>query len=206
MENYLLSLFEECLEKEYMHVRNDASFAADRRGDALYLWFEHSNGARDWLNNLDFVAVPYRDMTPSWSCHGGFLRVWESVKPFIRPLVDDPSLRRVCIVGYSHGAAIATLCHEFVWFNRPDLREHLCSYGFGAPRVLHGCVPPTVALRWNTFYRIRNQDDLVTHLPPRLSGYCHVGNLVTVGKKGRYSPIDAHRPESYTRELLGGTF
>lgn len=206
MEFYLLSLFEECLAKEYTHLPGDVSYAADRRGDALYLWFEHSNGARDWLNNLDFAAVPYREMSPPWKCHGGFLRAWERLRPVLSPMIQDPTVKKVCLVGYSHGAALATLCHEFVWFHRPDLRQTLCGYGFGAPRVLHGCVPPAVAMRWNHFYVIRNQDDLVTHLPPRASGYCHVGNLVTVGQKGRYSPIDAHRPESYKAELSGGTF
>ena len=205
MENHLLSLFEECLAKEYTHLPGGASFAVDRRGDALYLWFEGSNGALDWLNNLDFVAVPYREMSPVWKCHGGFLRAWESLRPTIAPLLQDLGVQRVCIVGYSHGAALATLCHEFVWFHRPDLRRSLCGYGFASPRVLYGCVPPTVAMRWNHFYIIRNQNDLVTHLPPRQSGYCHVGNIVTIGKKGRYSPIDAHRPESYRESLSENT-
>lgn len=201
MQNHLLSLFEECLSKKYTDLKNGASFAVDRRGDALYLWFEGSHGVLDWLNNLDFVSAPYRDMTPPWACHGGFLRVWESLKPLLRPQMTDPTVRRVCTVGYSHGAAIATLCHEFLWFHRPDLRDAICGYGFGAPRVLYGCVPPAVAMRWNHFYIIRNLDDIVTHLPPRVSGYCHVGNLVSIGRMGRYSAVDAHRPESYRASL-----
>jgi hypothetical protein len=39
------------------------------------------------------------------------------------------------------------------------------------------------------------------HLPPKAMGFCHVGNLVEIGKLGKYSAIDAHRPESYLKEL-----
>ena len=205
MNNCLLALFEECLSKAYTELESHASFAYDLRGDALYLWFEKSNGTVDWLNNLSFAATPYREMSPPWKCHAGFLRVWESIKPHIRPLIESPSVARICTVGYSHGAAIATLCHEFIWFHRPDLRQSICGYGYGAPRVLYGCVPPEVAVRWDSYFLIRNRDDLVTRLPPRISGYCHVGVPVEIGESGRYSAIDAHRPEHYIAELRGLT-
>ena len=201
MGNYLLALFEECLSKQYTELDNHASFAYDLRGDALYLWFEQSNGVADWLSNLDFAAVPYHDMSPPWKCHAGFLRMWQSIKPHLLPLIESPSVSRVCTVGYSHGAAIATLCHEFIWYHRLDLRKAMCGYAYGAPRVLYGCVPPSVAMRWSSFFLVRNQGDLVTRLPPRLSGYCHVGIPIEIGAPDRYSPIDAHRPENYLKEL-----
>lgn len=201
MENVLRHLFESCLSKKYTDVENAASWAYERQGDALYLWFQHSHGMTDWLSNLNFVAVPYREMEPVWKCHAGFLKVWKSVKPYLEPLILDPTVRRVCVVGYSHGAALALLCHEYIWYHRPDLRDTLCGYGFGCPRVLFGCVPDDVAVRWDTFFRVSNENDIVTHLPPRVSGYCHVGVPVSIGENGKYSPIDAHRPESYLKEL-----
>ena len=201
MSNLLLSLFNSCLSQPYNEVENGGSFACERRGERLSIWFEHSHGITDWLNNLSFATIPYREMTPVWSCHGGFLRVWKSVKPYLLSSVLDPTVQEVCTVGYSHGAALAVLCHEWIWYHRPELRPRLLGFGFGCPRVLHGCVPPEIALRWDHFYVVRNLDDLVTHLPPRATGFCHVGNLVTVGSQGTYSPIDAHRPESYQREL-----
>ena len=48
---------------------------------------------------------------------------------------------------------------------------------------------------------IRNIDDLITHLPPFLFGYFHVGKLIETGEKGKYNKIDAHRPENYLVEL-----
>ncbi len=201
MPNLLYDLFEACLAQEYQTEENGADRAFTRAGDALTLYFQHSRGAIDWLNNLDFASVAYREMSPPWRCHGGFLRVWKSLLPKLAPMLSDPSLSSVTVVGYSHGAALAVLCHEYVWFHRPDLRGTLTGYGFGAPRVLFGCVPPDIAARWEHFFVIRNLDDLVTHLPPRIVGFCHVGNLVTIGETGRYSAVDAHRPESYRAEL-----
>ena len=197
----LRDLFDSCLNADYEQTALGGSWAHSRVGDALFLWFEHSNGILDWIHNLQFAAMPYRDMQPNWECHAGFLRVWKSLRPQILPLIRAPNVRSVTVVGYSHGAALAVLCHEAIWFERPDLREHLQGFGFGCPRVLFGCVPPELALRWDHFYVIRNLDDLVTHLPPRALGFCHVGNLITVGAPDRYSPIDAHRPESYRAEL-----
>ena len=201
MRNFLLELFEDCLSRTYRESENGASWDVSRHGEVLFLFFQHSHGLVDWLNNLDFISAPYREMSPEWRCHGGFLRVWKSVKPLVEPYILDPSISKIVIVGYSHGAALAVLCHEFAYYRRPELRQSIEGYGFGCPRVLYGCLPPEIGERWDRFYVIRNSDDLVTHLPPRALGFCHVGNLVTVGKSGRYSSIDAHRPENYHLEL-----
>ncbi len=197
----LKNLFLACLQADYHEVDHGGSWAFLRDDRELTLFFEHSHGLTDWLNNLHFTAVPYRDMNPEWQCHAGFLRVWKSLRPHLIPLIFDPTMTRLTIVGYSHGAALAVLCHEFVYYHRPDLRQTLLGVGFGCPRVLFGCPPPEVAARWERFLVVRNIDDLVTHLPPRALGFCHVGNLVTIGTPNRYSAIDAHRPESYLAEL-----
>ena len=201
MDHPLLELFLACLDRQYVDTREGASWAFDWYGDRLFLWFEHSNGLRDWKNNLSFAAAPYSAMDPPWYAHAGFLLVYRSLLPTVAPLILDPKIRGICTVGYSHGAALALLCHEYAWYHRPDLRDTLVGYGFGCPRVLYGCPPEEVTLRWQSFFRICNTDDIVTKLPPRALGYCHVGTPIVIGAHGRYSAIDAHRPESYIREL-----
>ena len=198
----LSTLFERCLSVPYIHLENDADFAAERLGCTLHLYFECSNGATDWKNNLDFPAKPYRHMDGSlWFAHGGFLKVWKSAEPHIATLLRDRCIRRVVIVGYSHGGALGVFCHEYVWFHRPDLRRRLVGYGFGCPRVVWGLPSPGLRKRWEGFTVVRNTNDLVTHLPPAVMGYTHVGKMLTIGQPGLYSSMDAHRPENILREL-----
>ena len=56
------------------------------------------------------------NMKIKWRCHRGFLRVWKTIKPYIEQ-IDFSKAKKIVVVGYSHGAAIATLCHEYIWFN-----------------------------------------------------------------------------------------
>lgn len=199
----LLQYFEACLGADYIQSENGGSWATEERGEELWILFEKSNGLTDWLNNLQFHAVPYREMNPVWQCHSGFLKVWNSIKPHLEPIVREAVGKRrpIRVIGYSHGAAISVLCHEWIYYRFPGARAQLLGVGFGCPRVLYGCVSDNLALRWQNFYVVRNLDDAVTHLPPRVMGYCHVGNLITVGETGVYSPFEAHRPENYMKEL-----
>ena len=73
-----------------------------------------------------------------------------------------------------------------------DKTALLCSSGFGRKKIKE---------RWDNFTVIRNIDDIVTHVPPLLFGYYHVGNLLKIGESGKYTSIDAHRPDSYLNEL-----
>lgn len=197
---YLKQLFISCLEADYVDAEEDGSFAAVRDGDLLYLFFEKSNGVEDWINNLSYHAVSRGRIDDRWFCHEGFLEVFEDILPHIERLILNKAVRRIVTVGYSHGAALALLCHEYIWYNRPDIREACESFGFGCPRVIWGTVPRE-GERWRSFYIVRNIDDIVTHLPPKALGYRHVGRLVEVGEIGKYSGIDAHRAENYIFEL-----
>lgn len=202
----LLDLYNRCLSlnDKYEHTEIGGSYFIEEEGDTLYLFFQWSNGLTDWIFNLLFPRKkrqPYTKMDEPWRCHGGFLRVWDSIKPHIADAVADTKYKKVIIVGYSHGAPMAGLCHEYVWFNRPDLRDNLRGYGFGCPRFFGGTRTDSLAERWKTFYVICNLNDLVTHVPPKLFGFKHVGLLIEVGKRGNYNMIDAHRPASYQHEL-----
>lgn len=199
--NYL-RLFRQTLAVEYTQLEeNAASYATERKGDALYLFFEKSNGATDWKNNLDFPAKPYREMEDLWFVHRGFLRVFKSIEPHIAALVSDKSVRRIVISGYSHGAALALLCHEYCVFHRPDIFSAIEGYGFGCPRVIWGKPCRRILSRFRNFTVIRNCRDLVTHLPPRIFGFRHAGKLLQIGKGRKYGAIGSHYPENYLTEL-----
>lgn len=195
-------LFARCVTVPYTRVGEAADFAAVREGEVLYLFFEDSDGGADWRRNLNFPTKPYRRMGRTvWLAHRGFLKVWREIEPHVAGAIADPSVRKVVTVGYSHGAAVAVLCHEYVWFYRPDLRACIEGYGFGCPRVFWGMRTEERMRRWERFLVVRNMNDIVTHLPPAWLGYSHVGTVVEIGERGRYSPVDAHRAENIWREL-----
>lgn len=197
----LLELFRHTLECEYTELKAyAASYRAEREGETLYLFFEKSNGAEDWRNNLDFPAKPYREMNELWFVHRGFLRVFKALEPVLAPLICDKSVRRIVLSGYSHGAALCLLAHEYAVFHRPELAERIEGYGFGCPRVVWGPLKKRLKKRFKHFTVVRDRNDIVTHLPPALFGYRHVGTMLSIGD-GDYSPIDAHRPENYLFEL-----
>ena len=203
----LLDLFKQVLSVEYTSIaKSEASFFYEKRGNVLYIFFEHSNGIVDWRNNFDFPAKAYSERGNKWYVHRGFLRVWNSAKEYLQPEIFGSDVKGMVIVGYSHGAALALLCHEFCVLNRPDIADNIFSYGFGCPRVVFGCLRRNICERFKHFYVIRNCRDIVTHVPPILFGFRHVGNIIHIGKKAKYGPVDSHRPENYLAqlELLNG--
>lgn len=197
-ESPLYNKFMACILIDYKHVENDGSYAFRRNGNALNLYFQHSNGGTDWKNNFDFPAKPYRDMEHKWYCHRGFLKVWKSIEPYIADMINDPTIKNIEIAGYSHGAAIAAMCYEYVKYNRPDVT--VSGVGFGAPRVLWGFASKAVLDRFKGFVVVRNSKDIVTHVPPAFFGFRHVGEVLKIGGKSK-GLINDHRPENYVEGL-----
>ena len=207
----LLNLYKKCLSANYTTVENGADYAVRQIGTRLYLFFEWSDSATDWKNNFNFPAKPYKDMGKLWFCHRGFLKVWKSIEPYVKDAIMRPTVKSVTIVGYSHGGAIAALCHEYVWFNRPDLRDKLEGYGFGAPRVFWGWyMCKELKDRWVNFHIIRNINDIVTHMPPVIFGFRHINNVIKIGEKGQFASqsvkiksVNAHMADNYIYSLEG---
>lgn len=198
--NELSKIFEDVLNTEYIHLEQEtASYWVGKVGDTLIIRFEWSNGKTDWRNNLDFPAKPYRDMGNKWYAHRGFLKVWKVIEPHLVDAIRDPDIRVIEIAGYSHGAAIALLCHEYCKFNRPDCM--VTGYGFGAPRVVWGFMRKAVRERFEGFVVVRNKRDIVTHVPPVLFGYRHPSAILKLNDGVPINSIDAHRPEEYTKAL-----
>ncbi len=198
----LSTLFENSINIDYTRVENTADYAIEHIGSTLYIYFEASSGINDWKNNLDFPARAYKRMgKTAWFAHSGFLSVWKILEAYISPYIFNPNINNIVTVGYSHGAAIAVLCHEYIWYHRPDLRDSFEGYGFGCPRVIWGELYKKTRQRWERFTVIRNIDDIVTHMPPSALGFSHIGRLLEIGESGKYSPTDAHRAENILAEL-----
>lgn len=199
MYEKLLFYFMKCVNSEYHHTENNGSFALQREGKLLYVLFEKSNGRADWKSNLNFLPQK-TDEPNAFCCHRGFLKVWESILPYIEKELSDKSIEKIIIIGYSHGGAIAALCHEYLYTERSDIQNNIFSYGFGAPRVYYG-VKVLDYERWKNYTVVRNGNDLVTYLPPKFLFYRDLGTIIEIGKEFSFSPIEAHKRESYEKSL-----
>jgi len=198
-------LFSRCLNATYTHTTKNGDYAVEVERDTLYLLFEWSRGRLDWFHNLLFPAKPYKNMSKLWFCHMGFLRVWRAMrdeveKKVLRELKLHPRVRNIVCIGYSHGGAISLFATEDMEYLYGDA-YYVKGYGFGAPRVVWGLLPRAVKNRLQSFKVVRNVPDLVTHVPPVLLGFRHVGEVICIGEKKKYTPIKAHYPSAYEKEL-----
>jgi hypothetical protein len=133
------------------------------------------------------MGIPYR-------VHRGFLKAWKEVEDIIINAISDKEIKAITIVGYSHGGALAAFCHECCYYHRQDIKDNILGIAFEAPRIF-GCIRVKKSLieRWERFFVIRNDKDIVTHCPPKIFGYTHVGNILHVGRYKGYGLIDSHR-------------
>lgn len=203
-------LFENCAYNiVYEQAGDSVNYAFVEQDRTLYIYFQGSNSITDWVRNFWFPTKPYKDMKIPYRVHRGFLAAWKEVEDIIinkitetiyfekEPGVYDIAFRwkHIIVVGYSHGGALAAFCHECVWFYRKDLRENgLEGYGFEAPRI-YGCfkVKKELKERWKKFTVIRCNNDIVTHCPPFLFGFTHVGKLLKI--KGDTGYVTNHLPK-----------
>ncbi len=204
----MLHHFLTCIRATYTHTKEGGDFAVtyDESTQTLYLLFQWSNGREDWQNNLAFRSVCVNPTAPKgerWYCHRGFLKVWRAMEKEILSATEwylrRYDVKELICVGYSHGAALSLLATQRVTASYGD-RIPVRGYGFGCPRVVKGKLPPHIQQQLSHFTSVRNIPDLVTHLPPKIFGFHHVG-LYEIGEKGVYNAIDAHRAEAYIDAL-----
>ena len=204
----LLELFDKCLYATYENVGNDVSYTFEEEEDLLYIYFQCSYSKIDWFYNFLFKKLPYNEMNIPFKVHGGFLTCWKEVDDIIikkiTELDNSGSYRwkKIIIVGYSHGAALAMLCHECCWFHRNDIVENIKTLAFDGPRVFgESEIAPELAERWKNFILFRNHTDIVTHVPPKFLGFQHVGKLIQIGESATYSCFASHKDPNITKSL-----
>lgn len=188
MEKKLSELFKTCENLEYDVAGKDVNYKFVEEGKTLYIYFQGSSSTTDWIRNFLFKKRPYKDMEAPYKVHRGFLRAWKEVEDIVIAKITEKKgvvrrtyrWKKIIVVGYSHGGALSGLCHECVWFHRPDLREGgLEGYGFEAPRFFGAFrMPEALKERWATYTVVRTNSDIVTHCPPRIFGFCAAGNML----------------------------
>ena len=92
--------------------------------------------------------------------------------------------KQLLVTGHSLGAALATL------YSHRICDSNSACYTFGSPRV--GTPKQTKKMVF-TAYRFRNNNDIVTKVPPEFLGFSHKSNKTT------YFDIDGNVKEGYSR-------
>jgi triacylglycerol lipase len=129
----------------------------------------------DWITDtrMELVAGPMNGMV-----HAGFYdalsKVWQVVDESLRRL-DPLGNKAIFLTGHSLGAALATLAAAR-WH---DIGRHVNAiYTFGQPRTGDHAFARNFNFAFMpTTYRVVNQNDLVTRIPPRSFGYSHLGTF-----------------------------
>jgi hypothetical protein len=209
------SLFITCNYAQYQRAGDDVNYAFIEEKDTLYIYFQGSNSITDWVRNFWFFKKPYKDMETPYYVHGGFLAAWKEVEDIIinkitetLPDSSEYKWKRIVTIGYSHGGALSGLCHECVWFHRPDIRDNIFGIGFESPRFYHGFhVKKQLKERWENYIIVRNHNDIVTHCPFLTMCFCHVGQILNVGEgsmKDYVKPhcVGAHYPARVYESLV----
>lgn len=117
-----------------------------------------------------------------YAIHDGFRTALESVWPRIEPAIDGLT-SPLFYCGHSLGAALATLAAE--------KRRPQALYTFGSPLVGNGVFAAT--LNGLPVFRVVDDWDLVTTVPPEAFGFEHVGEvrkLVEPPRGFSFNPID----------------
>ena len=118
--------------------------------------------------------------------HEGFATALASVYADVKAAVDalPGSGALLYITGHSLGAALATLCAQRLTAARGYPIQGVCTYG--SPRVGNPAFANEFQPRLGQrTYRLVNNEDLVTRVPPRAAGYEHVGEMVYIDDAGR---------------------
>lgn len=86
--------------------------AVDSTNRKIVVNFRGSQSARNWLNNLDFTAIP-SDICSQCRVHQGFWRSWLEARPRILTAIKEAAAQNpgygIVATGHSLGGAIATL-------------------------------------------------------------------------------------------------
>lgn len=192
----MLTQFERIFTLDYEHTRKGGSYHIELKNGFLYITFQYSKGFKDWLYNFTFPQKAYKRMADTWRVHRGFLIVWKDIETHIKKFIDEnyEGIQNIVITGYSHGGALAVLCHEWLNYN---YSYDVFTYTFGTPRIIFGKIPDRVKQRLYCCFVVNNKFDIVAHLPPKNFGFSDYPHTVIMRKNAKIKPIHEHTKTAY---------
>ncbi len=160
---------------EFVSTDDTECFVASSE-KAIIVSFRGTKGVRDWLIDLNSLAVHAQYGT----VHRGFYFAFQSVKSSLETLIrrENPAERAIILTGHSLGGALATIAAA-EWREMFSISS---VYTFGQPCVGRNDFRTFLSGHYaNNFFRFVNDDDIVPRVPP---GYVHFGRLYHFGADG----------------------
>lgn len=160
-----------------------AFLAADQASIVICFRGTEVKEIEDWITDTRMKLVPG---PMNGKVHAGFYNalshVWQLVDKRIRQLDPDTS-KSVFLTGHSLGAALATLAAAR-WHDKG--RRVSAIYTYGQPRTGDHAFARNFNFAYlPTTFRVVNQSDLVTRVPPRSFGYSHLGTFKYITSDGQ---------------------
>jgi predicted lipase len=168
------------------------SFEDDR---FKYIILLGSNEMKDWIKNFLYFKkrIPYEGTNPKIKVHGGFMDMYLKVREEVL-LEAEFSSKPLIVMGHSLGSALATLASLDIEYNTKIKPDVLFT---GTPRVGNKYFVKSFNNRLPCTIRVVRGNDIVSHVPPRIFGFDHVGKLKKIGNKKSLHFIRDHFIQYY---------
>jgi len=178
----------------------DTQYAIEETADKLIIKLQGSVSRIDWIQNFSFWKKPYKQMNNIFFVHSGFLKKYKAIRAIIQEAVYKNLDKKIIVLGYSQGAALALLVHEDIVFTFGKTPETTV---FGCPRVFSIFGRKTLKKRLQGVTRYHNGNDIVCRVPFTWLLFRHYGNKIHIGNKYRWWKLSIKDHITYSENLEG---
>jgi len=156
---------------------NNAYVAINDKEKAIVVAFRGTANVKSFLNDLEFLQVPFFDKSNNAKVHSGFLATYNDTRTeitnLVKKLVAENPDYKVVTTGHSLGGSLAVF-QTLDLIGTPGLNpSNLLTYTYGEPRTGDKNFAALVEKTGFSFFRVVNKADIVPHLPPQQFKYIH---------------------------------
>ncbi|RKP36506.1 Alpha/Beta hydrolase protein, partial [Dimargaris cristalligena] len=144
--------------------------------------FRGTQGLRGFQADFTANLVPWPANQSRTHAHLGFTSTYSSIAPSVLKILglyaqSFPDYA-IVLVGHSLGGAQAAVMAVDLIYHHPEWISRLELYMFNPPRPGDHAMAQLILQKGIKAYRVINHKDKVSSMPPRKSGYSHVGKEV----------------------------
>ncbi len=199
----MIKLFNSAITANWItEPKTDTQYVVEVIGNTLTIKFQGSVSTLDWIYNFIFIPFflikPYHHMPKLYFVHRGFLEKYKAVRLEIQKAILDNMDKKIIILGYSQGAALAILAHEDIVFTFGVQPETTV---FGCPRVFSLFGYRMLSDRLRGITRVENSNDIVTRVPFTWMGYRHYGKKIHIGVRRNWFKYSVKDHLTYKENL-----